>query len=185
MSTRPQSRHGGGVRAGCRVTRGTVFPAVCVKCGRADGLAPRRRQFSYVSPTIYIAFTFGCIGMILGAAFYLATRRTMAFTVPTCSACGAAWARASRRSPIFFAAALVATVVASAAWKVDADRLWLPIVGLLATVLGTMAVHAKGRKHQLWAKSIDETTATLMGIHPAVVAALEASGDGSTAEVPR
>ena len=144
----------------------------------------RHRRFSYVSPTIYIAFTFGCVGMILGAVFYFATRRTITFRVPTCSACDLGWARASRRPVIFFAGSLLTTLVASMVWKINVDRLWLPLVGIAATVLGTMAVHSSGRKHQLWATEIDEKGATLAGIHPAVVALLEASADRSTAGAP-
>jgi hypothetical protein len=111
----------------------------------------------------------------------------MELTVPTCSRCAAAWGRASRRPLIFFAGSFVATLGASGlAGKLDADRLWLAIVGLLVTIIGAMVVHSRGRKDILWAESMDETTAAVVGIHPAVVAALEASGaGGSPAGSPR
>lgn len=182
MSEQPPGSRRGAV-AGYTVPKRTRFPGVCVKCGRPDGLTARRRTFSYVSPTIYIAFTFGCVGMVLGGFFYLVTRRTMEVTVPTCSTCEAAWDRASRRTIMFFAGSLVATLFGSVlVWKVDADLVWLPIFGLAANIVGSMALHTSGRKKKLWAKNIDETTATLVGIHPAVVALLAAGADSSIGE---
>lgn len=173
VDARPQA----GAAAGYRVPRGTKFPEVCVKCGRPEGVATRRRRFSYVSPTLYVAFTFGCVGMILGAVLYIVTRRTMTFGIPTCSTCSQGWERASRWPVIYFVGSLLTTVVASFVWKVDLDRLWLPVVGVAATVFGTMAIHSIGRKHQLWATGIEEKYATLAGIHPAVVDVLQASAD--------
>ncbi|NUP09303.1 MAG: hypothetical protein HOW73_24895 [Polyangiaceae bacterium] len=165
---------GSSAGSGYRVPKGTRFPGACVKCGRPDGLTAQRKTFSYVSPTVYVAFSFGCVGMVVGAFFYFLARKTMDLTIPTCSRCRQVWDRASRWPPMFFAGSLVATLVATiSAWKAATDRLWLPMcVGLAATLLGTFALHSRSRKSSLWAKSIDESAAVIVGIHPTVVAEL-------------
>lgn len=170
------SPQGGSVGAGFTVRKRTKFPRVCVKCGAKEGLIARRRTFAYVPFAIYVAFLFGCVGMVLGIVLCLAARKTMELTVPTCSRCAIAWDQAARRPIFFFAGSLVATLAGSGlVWSLDAGRLWLPLgAGVLLMSIGPIALHFSGRQNKLWANNIDETSATLMGLHPAVTAGLEA-----------
>ena len=169
------SDYGGDVEPGVKVKKRDKFPPACVKCGAKGGLITRRRTFVYVPKAIYVAFLFGCVGMVLGLFLCVASHQRTDLTVSTCSKCTAAWSRATRLPIVFFAGSLVATLAASwLVWLSDADLIWLPlVVGLLVAGIGPIAVHVGGRKHRVWARTIDETSVTLVGVHPEVVAALE------------
>jgi hypothetical protein len=159
--------------AGYQVRKRTQFPLLCVKCGTKDALLTRRRTLTYVPSALYVAFCCGCVGMILGAVLYLLTRKTMDLTLPTCSSCEAAWERAARRPILFLVGSLLATVVASGLVSMGGYSLWLPLgVGVVATTVGPIALDAMGRKDRVWAKQMDETKVTLVGIHPAVTSEL-------------
>lgn len=160
---------------GLRVPKRTKFPGLCVKCGRTEGLVTRKRTLSYVTPSLYVAFCFGCVGMVLGTVFYFVARKTVELTMPTCPSCAEAWSRASRRPFLFLAGSIVVTMIVSGlVWKLDADRVWMPLcAGLLAVTIGPIALHFRGRKDRVWATGIDDAAATLAGLHPDVVAALE------------
>jgi hypothetical protein len=174
--TPPDSAELGSVDSGCKVRKRTKFPELCVRCGAAHGLIARQRTFAYIPHSIYVAFLFGCVGMVLGIVLCLAARETTQLTVPTCARCARAWDRAVRLPIFFLAGSLLTTFAASGlVWALDADRMWLALgVGGLITSVGPIALHFRGRKDRVWAKNIDETTATLMGLHPAVIAELSA-----------
>lgn len=166
----------GSLVPGYTVRKRTKFPSVCVKCGAKEGLIARRRTFAYIPYAIYVAFLFGCVGMVLGVFLCLVGRKTIVLAIPTCSRCAIAWDQAARRPIFFFVGSLVATLAgAGLVWNLDAGRLWLPLgAGVLLMSIGPIALHFRGRQNKLWVNSLDETSATLMGLHPAVIAELEA-----------
>lgn len=174
--TSSDSPQTGTVGQGYRVRKRVKFPSVCVKCGAKEGLIARRRTFAYIPYAIYVAFLFGCVGMVLGAFLCFAARKTIVLTVPTCSRCAIAWDQAARRPILFFAGALVATLAGSGlVWNLDAAPVWLPLgAGGLIMSIGPIALAFRGRQNRVWVNNLDETSATLMGLHPAVIAELEA-----------
>lgn len=172
-----ESSDDGGGEVGHEVRRRTQFPQLCVKCGATDSLLTRRRTLTYVPPSLYVAFLFGCGGMLLGAVLYLATRKTMELTMPTCSRCEAAWERASRRPVLCLVGVLLATVLLSGLLSAAGYSIWLPLgAGVVAASVGPIALNGMGRKDRVWAKQMDDTKATLVGIHPAVTAELITPG---------
>lgn len=177
--TTPDPPESGSAEPGFKVRKRTKFPCVCVRCGAKEGLSARRRTFAYIPPSIYVAFLFGCVGMVLGIVLCLAARKTTDLTVQTCPRCAAAWDRASRRPILFFAGSLVATLAFSGlVWILDQTQIWLPLVlGVVATGIGPIVLHFSGRKDRVWVTQLDETTVTLMGLHPTAIAELHGWGD--------
>ncbi len=145
----------------------------------------------YVPKSLYVAFLFGCVGMVLGLFLCVIARETTDLTVWTCPKCTAAWRRASRLPIIVLAGSFAAAAAASwIVWVLDADRVWLPVaVGLLALSIGPIATHVAGRKNRVWARDMDKTSVTLVGVHPQVVAELSevlpAPGTGHSASLNR
>jgi hypothetical protein len=133
---------------------------------------------------VYVGLSFGCVGMVVAAVFYFLARKSMVLTVSTCGPCERAWAHAERMPRLFFAGASVVTMVVTLiAWKLGVDRLVLLFcIGLGVIVLGTFALHAKGRAHRVWAKTMDTSSGILLGVHPNVVGLTQPPATSTSAD---
>lgn len=170
----PMAWGGAAFRVGPAVSlsKGTVLPAVCVKCGTTHGLDHRRQDFKWSPPWAYAMI---CFGWLIGLIVVMVTRKTASFSVPICSACNQQWNKGRLFFGLSFLPGLALLLLSFVFAGIDEPDLFaitilLSLVGFLAAPIIT--VFAYSRPRQLWVSRIDDLTAHVRGMHPQAVDAV-------------
>jgi hypothetical protein len=138
---------------------------VCAKCSNPQCTAHPRKSFSWTPPWVFIAFL---VSPLIGAILSAAMRKSVAYNVPLCTACDAAWKKANLNLLLSFLPGIGTSVlgIILLAADIDAGGALLGL-GIMAAIFAPIIVQfAHRRGKQLWAKRIDDRYAWLVGLHP-------------------
>ncbi|WP_394828046.1 hypothetical protein [Pendulispora albinea] len=148
-------------------TLGANLPAVCMKCGRPDGLVPRNHTFQYTPPWTVLFFV---LCNLVGIIAMLIMRKQAKMVLPLCQPCNERWRKAMialwAALGVMFVPFVLGLVLASASETAAGVLLSLAGIGFVALMVVSFALV---RPALLRTKKIDATHIWILGVHRQVL----------------